>query len=91
MVRSVMSIQVPPKQRKQGKQMQRRLNIEQLKEEGIKTNFQSLLNENLPAELNNTGQYLKQLCFPPVKKQLDSSKENTSIGLTKTMKKFRAS
>ena len=50
MVRSVMSVQVPPKRRKQGKQMQRRLNIEQLKEEGIKTNFQFLLNENLPVE-----------------------------------------
>ena len=50
MVRSVMSLQVPPKRRKQGKQMQRRLNIEQPKEEAIKTNFQLLLNEKLPAE-----------------------------------------
>jgi exonuclease III len=50
MVRSVMSLQVPPKRRKQGKQVQRRLNIEQLKDEGIKRNFQLLLNENLPGE-----------------------------------------
>jgi len=53
MVQSVISLQVPPKRKIQGKQMQRRLNIEQLKEEGIKTNFQLLFNENLPAEYPN--------------------------------------
>ena len=62
-----MSLQVPPKRRKQDKKIQRRLNIEQPKEEGIKTNYKLLLNDKLPAKYpDDVEQYwsiLKQVCY----------------------------